>query len=149
MFGTSPFAPADLDCSIIRKSTFLLGLPLSFFQIELPKITCSFQNPLGTTITIFLPFSPYNQRDWKTCLIKLNGLKLPRAFKSSLDWNKNYYFFPFSPSNQGDWMCLNKSELSKITYSFQILFKFGLKLLLFCCFLHVTIRRLKDAPDQN
>ena len=43
MFGTSPFAPADFDCSIIRKSTFSLGWPVSFFLIELPKISYSFQ----------------------------------------------------------------------------------------------------------
>ena len=35
-------------------------------------------------------------------------------------------------------MYLIKIELSKITYSFQILFKLELKLLLFCCFPHVT-----------
>ena len=38
-------------------------------------------------------------------------------------------------------MCIIKIELSKITYRFQIfqiLFKLGLKLLLFCCFPHLT-----------
>ena len=48
--------------------------------------------------------------------------------------------FPsFPPCNQGDWkMCLIKIGLSKITYSFQILFKLGLKLL-FCRFHHVCM----------
>ena len=35
-------------------------------------------------------------------------------------------------------MCLIKIEPSKITYTFQILFKLELKLLLFCRFPHVT-----------
>ena len=44
-------------------------------------------------------------------------------------------FLPFSPCNQGYWnMYQIKIELSIITYSFQLFFKYGLKLLLFCCF---------------
>ena len=42
----------------------------------------------------------------------------------------------FSSCNQGDWkMCLTKIELSKITYSFQTLFKLEQKILLVCVFL--------------
>ena len=45
-------------------------------------------------------------------------------------------------------MCLIKIELSKITYSFQILFKLGLNLLIFCRF-PMQPRRLKDVPNQK
>ena len=43
-------------------------------------------------------------------------------------------------------MCLTKIELSKITYSFQILFKFGLKLLLVCFFFAIFPMKIPSSP---
>ena len=52
------------------------------------------------------------------------------------------------PADVWDWkMCLIKMELSKITYSFQILFKLELKLLLVCFFLPFSLWKIPSSPS--
>ena len=69
-------------------------------------------------------------------------LKLPPAFKTSLGLKlllfclKLLLFCHFPHVTKEIERC--QIELSKITYSFKILFKLGLKLLLFCRFPHVA-----------
>ena len=81
------------------------------------------------------------------CCVETRVVILPfskEVFKSSLKLNTT--FLPFSPCKQGK-MCLIKTFLSKITYSFQILFKLELRLLLVCFFLPFSLWKITSSPS--